>query len=181
MADQVHIDEVTAQAALYSIGALSKEEAAGFEKRLSAGCPLCGSELEECNKVVAALPLSAPETPPPPSLRKRLMDSIGAGAPKPAEAELLVVRDGSTEWKSIGPGVEIRSLYKKKTMLVRMAPGSILPEHDHNAAEQCLVLEGSVSNGEVTVTAGDFTYMAAGTHHDQLFSTDGCLLLIAYT
>ena len=65
--------------------------------------------------------------------------------------------------------------------LVRMAPKTWIPAHDHGEAEQCLVLEGSVTSDGVTAFAGDFTYMPAGSSHHPLYSEDGCLLLIAYT
>ena len=197
MADTRHIEEVEAQAALYALGALPKEEAALFEKRLNAGCPVCLTEAQGSAQAAAALILSAPEVQPPPGLRARLLDRIGApaatAAPKsePAQTvpagqtkmgEGILVRADDTDWKqSPMPGVEIRNLYRKKTMLVRMAPKSSLPPHDHGEAEQCLVLEGSITSDGVTARAGDFTYMPAGSKHQPLYSEEGCLLLITYT
>ena len=61
------------------------------------------------------------------------------------------------------------------------APQTSLPAHPHGEAEQCLVLEGSITSDGVTANAGDFTYMPPGSSHHALFSQDGCLLLIAYT
>ena len=181
MADQAHIDETAALAALFALGALPADEAARFEQRLASGCTLCQAEVRESRDVVAALPLSAPEVAPPPSLRDRLFERIGVNPATAAASDLTLVRAGDTEWKQTAPGVQIRPLLKKSTMLVRLAPNTWLPEHDHAAAEQCLVLEGSISCAGVTAYAGDFTYMPAGSHHDPLYSPDGCLLLIAYT
>ena len=66
-------------------------------------------------------------------------------------------------------------------MLVRMAPGSYLPPHEHSHGEQCLVLEGSIRSDDMVAQAGDFTFMPAGSTHSPLYSETGCLLLIAYT
>ena len=111
--------------------------------------------------------------------RARLMERIGS---KPTPQEAVLVRAGEDGWvQTPVPGVQTKSLYGKKTLLVRMAPKTTLPEHDHNAAEQCLVLEGSVTCDGVTAYAGDYTYIPAGTHHNALYSEEGCLLLIAYT
>ena len=187
MSDTLHIEEVETQAALYALGALPKEEAALFEKRLKAGCPFCLSEVQGCGQAVAALRVVAPEVAPPPSLRARLLESIGAPQEesKPKQRTMgdgILVRGGDTDWKqSPMPGVEMRPLYGKKTLLVRMAPKTSLPPHDHNEAEQCLVLEGSITSDGVTAYAGDYTYMPAGSHHHPLYSEEGCLLLIAYT
>lgn len=185
MNDRLHIEEIETQTALYALGALPIDEAASFEARLGADCPLCRSELRESERVLRALPLSAPEVAPPPHLRARLLESIAAGdrpAAKPAQAEPLIVRAGDSAWvQTPVPGVQTRPLLGKKTMLVRMAAKTLLPEHDHAAGEQCLVLEGSLSSDGVTVHAGDFTYMPKGTHHAPLYSEEGCLLLIAYS
>lgn len=178
------IQEIEEQAALFAMDALPADEAARFEQRLGSGCKLCKAELHESKKVVRNLHWGAPEIAPPPGLRARLLESIGSGErPEAAHAgEMLVVRANDTEWvKTPVPGVETRQLLGKRTMLVRMAPGTVMPEHDHAAGEQCLVLEGSVSSDGTTAYAGDFTYMPKGTHHAPLYSEDGCLLLIAYS
>jgi len=184
MAKRTHRREVEEQAALYALGALGPEEAGSFQKRLAAGCPLCCSLFEECRTTVAALPLASPEMAPRPELRQRLMERIGVpeSAPKPKPSAGTLVRPGDTPWeKAPAPGVEIRPLLGKKTVLVRMAPGTYLPEHEHRFGEQCLVLEGSVQSDDMVAHAGDFTFMPAGSTHSQLYSQTGCLLLIAYT
>lgn len=186
MPDRSHFDEVEEQAALFALGALPPEEANLFKQRIAAGCPLCQAELRECGQAVTALQLSVPEVSPPPGLRGRLLERIGAPPAAPRKAatmgEGMVVRPGDTEWKKAPtPGIEFRYLLGKTTMLVRMAPKSSYPVHKHSAAEQCLVLEGSVSSSGVTAYAGDFTYMPAGSTHQPLYTEDGCLLLIAYT
>jgi len=62
-----------------------------------------------------------------------------------------------------------------------MAPRARIPAHHHHSDEQCLVLEGSVRSGEVTVCAGDYIHMPSGSDHADLESPSGCLFLIAYT
>jgi len=184
MADRTHIEEIEAQAALYALKALPAEETAHFKQRVDAGCPFCRAELEQCKLAVAALPFAASEVVPPPGLRARLLERIGAPAAARASSmgEGILVRANDTDWKRLPiPGVETRSLHGQKTFLVRMAPKSSIPAHDHGESEQCLVLEGSVSSDGVTAYAGDFTYMPAGSSHHPLYSEDGCLLLIAYT
>jgi len=186
MADRSHIEHVEEQAALFALGALTPEEQVSFEKRVEAGCPVCQAELRQAQETAQALTLSASAVAPPPSLRARLMASIipkdGAEDKKPAN-DLTLVRKDDTAWQPMPfPGVETRPLLGKKTLLVRMAPKSSLPAHDHDhGAEQCLVLEGSISCDGLTAYAGDFTYMPRGSKHHALYSEDGCLLLIAYT
>src|SRR4051812_11678019 len=141
MPNRSAISQVEGDAALYALGALPSAEADNFRQRLAAGCPVCQGVLEECRSVVELLPLAAPEVEPPPSLRARLLDQIGRDARISAPAEGLLVRADENEWNdSPAPGVQYRPLHGSKTMLVRMAPDSWLPAHDHKEAEQCLVL-----------------------------------------
>lgn len=184
MADTSHIEEIEAQAALYALGAMETDEATRFEQRLKAGCALCSAEVSACEQVAMALPLSAPEAAPPPGLRARVLASISQEPDTHIDGlgEGILVRPTDTQWQSgPAPGVEIRPLHGKRTMLVRLAPKTWLPEHDHKYAEQCLVLEGSIASGGVTAHAGDFTYYPPGSSHHAIYSEDGCLLLIAYT
>ena len=93
-----------------------------------------------------------------------------------------MIRANEVTWTpSPFPGVEMRLLHERKTMPVRMEPHARIPAHPHASAEQCLVLEGSVSINGLTAYAGDYTYMPAGSTHDDLYSESGALFLIAYS
>jgi hypothetical protein len=185
MADQPYLDTVQEQAALFALGALPVAEAGAFQQRLTAGCPLCCAEVRACRHAVSLLALTAPQIEPPPDLRARLMDRVGGGRSRPGYTTIgegRLVRPEDTDWEPAPfPGVHVRRLHEGRTMLVRMAPKTVYPPHPHKAAEQCLVLEGSITSGGITAYAGDFTYMPAGSNHDSLYTEAGCLLLIAYT
>jgi len=185
MPSKSRMAEVESEAALYALGALPTREAEKFQQRLAAGCALCKGLLADCREVVSLLPLAAPEVEPPPAVRTRLLDRIG-GEARPSQgastAEGVLVRAGETDWKD-GPaaGVQYRPLRGSKTMLVRMAANTWLPAHDHKFAEQCLVLEGSITSEGVTANAGDYTYMPPGSVHSAIYSEGGALFLIAYS
>jgi len=182
MAEPKETHEVEEQAALYAMGASSPEEAARFRARIASGCALCIAELQACQDALAALAFSAGEVSPPLSARSRLMKRIAEEARSQTALTGILVRGDESEWSpSPVPGVHIRKLYREKTMLVRMAPRTWYPAHDHPDAEQCLVLEGSITTEGVTAYAGDFTYLPAGSSHAPLYSEAGCVLLIAYT
>jgi quercetin dioxygenase-like cupin family protein len=177
MQESPHFTEVQEQAALFALGALPIEEANSFQQRLDAKCPVCLNEASECLRTVDKLALAAPEVAPPTGLRARVLARIVAERPAGK-----LVRAGETEWEpATVPGVHIRRLHEGKTMLVRMAPKTTYPAHDHHEAEQCLVLEGDVSSEGITAVAGDYIYMPAGSSHAPLHSENGCVFLIAYT
>jgi hypothetical protein len=176
---QSHADEIEEQAALYALNALPAAEAVHFRQRVAAGCPACTLALADCRETVAMLPWAAPDAKPSGGLRQRILDSAAKKVRgKPVG---LLVKPQDTPWIPFAQGVETRMLYGDKTMLVRMQAGTVLPEHPHVQAEQCLVLEGSIRSEKITAHAGDFTYMPAGSNHPPLYSDTGCLLLIAYT
>jgi quercetin dioxygenase-like cupin family protein len=179
MADRSLIQQIEDDAAMFVLGALSGEEAARFEQRLESGCAVCRAEVRACEDTLATLASAAPATPPA-GLKQRLLDRIGQA--QAAKAGMEIVRaDGGGFVQTPMPGVQFRYLKGKNTFLVKMAPKSHLPAHDHKYNEQCLMLEGSVSGDGETACAGDFVFMPAGSHHKPLYSEEGCLFLITYS
>jgi len=182
MTDRAHIEEVEEQAALYALGAVTAGEAEQFRKRLEGGCALCRNLFESYRGVSTALAVSVPELDPPARLRGRLLESIGTAPAGSPSFPGTLVREGETPWRATkSPGVQFRSLRGRRTFLLKFAPDSWYPEHDHAEAEECLVLDGTVESDGMTAAAGDYLYMPKGTHHAPLYSKSGCTLLIAYT
>ena len=179
MADRSLIQQVEDDAAMYLLGALSAEEAARFEQRLAAGCALCTSEVRSCENTVAALAASLAPVEPPLAVRQRLLDQLSQMQPQPVME--IVRADNAGFQQTPMPGVQIRYLKGKNTFLVKMAPKSHLPGHEHKFNEQCLMLEGSIRGDGQTASAGDFVFMPAGSLHLPLYSEDGCLFLITYS
>jgi anti-sigma factor ChrR (cupin superfamily) len=64
------------------------------------------------------------------------------------------------------------------TALVRMAPGANYPAHRHGGPEECFVLEGDLRHEERVMRAGDYEWVAAGSHHGPQTTAEGCLVLI---
>jgi anti-sigma factor ChrR (cupin superfamily) len=80
------------------------------------------------------------------------------------------------------PGCETKTLLVDRssgllTMLMRMAPGAKLPDHEHVMIEQTYVLEGSLVCGEGECKAGDFVWRPAGSRHEAWAGAEGVLLL----
>lgn len=80
------------------------------------------------------------------------------------------------------PGIDQKILLRDAergliTALVRMAPGSRLPLHEHADVEQTYVLEGSLADDEGNdITAGNFIWRPAG-HRHVAWSPNGALLI----
>lgn len=79
------------------------------------------------------------------------------------------------------PGIEFKTLLIEPgtgllTALVKMAPGAVLPDHQHVEIEQTYVIEGELVDDDGTVTAGGFVWRPAGSRH-AAHAPSGALIL----
>jgi len=84
--------------------------------------------------------------------------------------------------KSNYPGIETKTLLVDResgvlTMLLKMAPGAKLPDHEHVLIEQTYVLQGSLVCGEGVCKAGDYVWRPAGSRHEAWVGPEGGLML----
>jgi anti-sigma factor ChrR (cupin superfamily) len=87
-----------------------------------------------------------------------------------------------TGWQLIGPGVQVRVLQRRDAVtafLIQIAAGHELPEHDHDANEESVLLSGDAWINDVYyATAGDVHLARAGTRHGPIRSPKGCVLYV---
>ena len=98
------------------------------------------------------------------------------GNAEPVDVLSKVVLAKDLPWQKMRfPGCEMKTLlFDPKsglaTMLMKMDPGAVLPDHEHVLIEQTYVLEGSLADKEgpdagIEVTAGNFVWRPAGSRH----------------
>jgi anti-sigma factor ChrR (cupin superfamily) len=88
----------------------------------------------------------------------------------PPELRSTIVAASSMSWQRTDfDGIEMKILYKddegRSTILFRMAPGAVVPLHEHTALEQTFMLEGSLEDAEGSCRAGDFVWRPGGNVH----------------
>jgi anti-sigma factor ChrR (cupin superfamily) len=88
----------------------------------------------------------------------------------PPELRSTFVAASSMPWQRTDfDGIEMKILYQddegRSTILFRMAPGAVVPLHEHTALEQTFMLEGSLEDSEGSVGAGDFVWRPGGNIH----------------
>lgn len=107
--------------------------------------------------------------------RKRLL------ADEPAPPSHFVAAD-ALPWEATKfPGIETKLLYHDaasgmSTMLFRMAPGAVVPLHEHTAVEQTWMLEGSLVDEDGACLPGQFVWRPAGSTH-VAHAPDGAVFL----
>ena len=82
------------------------------------------------------------------------------------------------------PGIEWKILMEQKdtgmsTVLMRWAPGTRLPRHEHVAIEQTYVLEGSFADHDGVCGPGQYVWRRAGSRHEA-WTDEGCLMLAVF-
>jgi anti-sigma factor ChrR (cupin superfamily) len=88
----------------------------------------------------------------------------------------------SAPWEtSKFPGIEHKVLYDDKAsgmsaLLVKLAPGAVVPLHEHTGVEMTYVLEGTLEDDEGVCTAGNFVWRPAGNTHEAV-APNGALVL----
>ena len=66
----------------------------------------------------------------------------------------------------------------KTVVMLRCLPGAKILAHDHKGWEFALVLEGRYQIAGRVLNAGDSQFADANSHHPEIFSDTGCLLLV---
>lgn len=101
-----------------------------------------------------------------------------------------MVRVADLPWEKTNfPGCEVKTLLVDRdsgllTVLLRMAPGAILPDHEHVLIEQTYVLEGRLVDRDgpdagLEVGPGQFVWRPAGSRHSA-WCPDGGLMLAVF-
>jgi anti-sigma factor ChrR (cupin superfamily) len=174
-------EEIGETAALYSLGALSSEEAAAFEEHLRAGCDPCLAEVGAFADVVRILGQAAEPRTPRPELRAAVLERIADRRSPPIELEgIRFVRPARLAWLRALPGVEVKLLASgagSQTLLVRMTAGAKYPPHRHADVEELYLLEGDLEICGVAMRAGDYCRAEADSIHRGISTTSGCVFL----
>jgi hypothetical protein len=166
-------------AAAYALGISRGAARAAIEARLLRD-PALQAKVKLWQENFVALDLAVGRLVPPAGLFDTILDAIDA-----SETELpgtQTRRAGTGGWTEMAPGVSFTVLFedpvaKRRSILVRALPGSNYGAHFHaEGHEECLVLEGDLIMGDLTLLAGDYHLAAKGSTHPAATTRSGCLL-----
>jgi anti-sigma factor ChrR (cupin superfamily) len=108
------------------------------------------------------------------TVRRLLADELS-----PSSTYLDVV---NMPWEtSTFPGIQHKVLYEDKNsgmsaLLFKLAPGAVVPLHEHTGVEMTYILEGSLQDDEGVCSAGNFVWRPAGNTHEAV-APNGALIL----
>jgi hypothetical protein len=175
-------EDLDLTAAGYVLGISRGSARAATEARL-ANDPALQKKIKLWQDNFAVIDLAAGPVLPP----EGLFDKIAAGI----DADLrevpgtLTRRAGTGDWAEMAAGVMFTVLFedpiaKRRSILVRALPGAIYESHHHDEGhEECLVLEGDLVMGDLTLLPGDFHLAPQGSVHPAATTVSGCLLYLS--
>jgi hypothetical protein len=129
-------------------------------------------------EAMASLDLAAPPVAPPARLWARIDAALGRE--EAAGKGVAVSRLAEGRWRQIAPGVQMKRMWDKRTMLLRCEAGAFVPDHEHRTMEHALVLSGDLVSEFGTFHAGDYHGIPAGGTHNSWTTRTGCVVLVQY-
>lgn len=163
-------------AAEFVLGTATDAEHARAEQRLATDAAF-RALVEEWRQRLGALIELTPGLPPAPgalaAIRRRIALQTAAQA----------ALDDPRPWHDLMPGIACKRIARdaatgQRSLLLRFAPGAVLPAHPHPHDEACVVLEGAVVSNGVALGAGDHQVIPAGTAHLPVSSAEGALVFV---
>ena len=130
---------------------------------------------------LALASLAAGGAVPRMEVRERLLASLAA-PPVPTGFSFRFASDADWLPHPV-PGIRMKVLALNRpagyaTLLLDVAPGTRFPAHHHAGAEECYVLSGSLHTCDRRMSAGDFLHANANTDHGELWTEEGCRVLL---
>lgn len=189
------LSDVHEQAALYVAGAMSEIERERFEDRVLRGDSEFIEALRAAAPAMEALASACPPIDPGQRARSAIEARLGIetraaqhahhhGHAEEEQEGLFVLRYGNVRWWPTGlPGVKEHTLLadkknNRRTTLLKMAPGSFIPDHDHAGIEEVLMIEGDLSIGDEKLGPRDYFRITPGARHGEPRTTKGCICLV---
>jgi anti-sigma factor ChrR (cupin superfamily) len=131
--------------------------------------------------ITVALAHAATGASPRAELRDRLIAAL-AEPPVPPGFAFRWERD--RDWRPHPvPGIRMKVLALNErqgyaTLLLDVAPGTRFPAHHHGGAEECYVVSGSLHTCGRRLAAGDFVHADRDTDHNELYTDEGCRVIL---
>lgn len=138
-------------------------------------------EFDELIAVTLAEAAASGVPGPRPELRERILARIKA---PDTPAGFAFRFDSEPDWLAHPvPGIRMKVLSLNDvsgyaTLLLDVAPGARFPAHYHSGAEECYVISGSLYTCDRCLHAGDFIHADPNTEHDELWTDEGCRVLL---
>lgn len=112
-------------------------------------------------------------------LRARVLSATRGSS----HASTETIRGDEIGWQESWPRVWMKVLKRDvssgiQLALFRLEPGAIMPEHAHTKDEECVVIEGELTIGPLSLQSGDLHVAHPGTSHPAITTRRGALVFV---
>lgn len=168
-------------AASYALGILSQVDRSQVEEQMKKDAAFAQAVGEWVYRF-APLLSESDAVEPPADVFAKIEEAIARQTASGAHAS-VTIRADEGRWIKIAPGARKKFLYfdeqaRSEAFLIELDAGASLPDHDHNATEDCLVMSGDFIIGDLKLKAGDFHAAFTASRHAPCRSQTGCRLFI---
>jgi len=191
------VERMEELAILKSLGALDGEDKKEFDLLLASGDEGMKAYSLAWEEVAVALAQASGESrAPDPRVKEKLLRRIqelharersleGPGSVRYDHTEgIYTIYPERMEWnKHPVPGVTFKVLSESQkrgyvTMLMKVEPGTVFPEHHHSGEEECYILSGSIIVNGKRLGVGVLHHGDENSEHATLTTEEGALLLL---
>ena len=178
-------------AVAYGLGMLDQAEASQLESLIAHDAEALQEVAAFIDTAAAFAAASSPRVEPSTEQRARILAGIAATPQlhrKTAETSApngySFLLNSSEGWEDTDmPGFRTKLLSRGphlgcEVMLIALAPGAKVPDHDHTGTEEIYMLSGHLHTEGQVMGPGDFLRAEAATHHHEAVSPDGCMALL---
>jgi putative transcriptional regulator len=178
-------------AVAYGLGMLDQAAAAQLESLVANDANALREVASFADAAAAFAVASSLRVEPSVEQRTRILADIATlpqlphkPAKTPAPEGYRYELSGSEGWVDTAvPGFRTKLLSRGRhpgceVMLIALAPGAKVPDHDHAGSEEIYMLTGHLHTEGQVLGPGDFVRAEPGTHHNELISPDGCMALL---
>jgi anti-sigma factor ChrR (cupin superfamily) len=97
--------------------------------------------------------------------------------------DTVTIRENEGEWVAVKSKITVKPLSLDRvagtrSFLMRLQAGAQWPAHEHSVDEECLVLQGNITIGDLTISEGDYHLAPKGVAHGEFISEKGALLFL---
>ncbi len=159
-----------------AIGALDDNERQTLQEQIAALPVEQQAQVAKLYDVAILVAAAAEPHDPPPGARTRLLAAVKAPGNYTVTAKQAWGESGVA-----GISAKILAVDRPRglvTMLLKGAHGAVFPSHRHTTPEECYVIRGSISIGELVLRAGDFHHADPDSEHDEIHVLDDAEVLL---
>jgi putative transcriptional regulator len=173
----------------YALAALERDESESMKAHLPK-CADCQQEYHSLCSVTDTLSAwRAQALPPPEPLWLQLAERISTQPQKKAAKALTSVSSAAVQgwdeprWKEVSPGISCKLFSTDRegdrvSMMVRLAPDTAYPTHQHAGVEELYLLEGELWIEDRKLEPGDYNLAEPGSSDQRVWSKNGCMCLL---